>query len=109
MPGAATQLHPIIEDKREDIRRLCERYKVKRLEVFGSAVKCHFDPETSDLDFLVEYLELEPEEHAKAYFGLVEELEALMGRPIDLVMTRAIRNPYFLRSINKNRTTIYER
>lgn len=100
-------MHPVIEDKLEELHCLCERYKVKRLEVFGSAVNGKFDPETSDLDFLVEYQELEPGEHAEAYFGLSEGLESLFGRNVDLVMTSAIKNPYFLRSINKTRTVIF--
>ncbi len=101
-------MHPVIEDKLEELHRLCECYKVKRLEVFGSVVNGKFDPETSDLDFLVEFQELEPGEHAEAYFGLVEGLESLFEREVDLVEASAIRNPYFLRSINKNRITLHE-
>ena len=51
-----------------------------------------FNPRTSDFDFLVEFLPLPEGKHADAYFGLREDLEALFERPIDLVMTQAIRN-----------------
>ena len=61
--------------------------------MFGSAVTDRFDPERSDVDFLVEF------QHVAAslqnYFGLKEALEELLGRPVDLVAPRALRNPYF--------------
>lgn len=98
----------LIEDNRKAIERLCRQYRVQRLEVFGSALTDkHFDAKNSDLDFLVEFLSLQPGEHADAYFGLLEMLQDMFGRHIDLVMTRAIKNPYFLESVNKCREVIY--
>ncbi len=97
-----------IEEKYESLKRLCKQYRVKRFEVFGSSLTGEgFDPENSDLDFLVEFLPLQPGEHANAYFGLLEALQDLFTRSIDLVETKAIRNPYFLESINQNRKEIY--
>ena len=97
----------LIEEKRQDLQRLCVRHRIARLELFGSATKADFDPQTSDLDFLVEFLPLQPGEYADAYFALLESLEALFGRPVDLVMPRAIKNPYFLQSVNQTRTVLY--
>ncbi len=97
-----------IEENYESLKRLCKQYRVKRFEVFGSALTGEgFDPKNSDLDFLVEFLPLQPGEHADAYFGLLEALQDLFTRSIDLVETKAIRNPYFLESINQNRKEIY--
>ena len=97
-----------IQRHRAELVRLCERYRVRKLEVFGSAATGeNFDPRTSDLDFLVEYQPLESAGYARAYFGLLEDLQNLFHRPVDLVMTRAIRNKYFLRGIASSRTTIY--
>jgi hypothetical protein len=97
-----------IEENYESLKRLCKKYRVKRFEVFGSALTGEgFDPKNSDLDFLVEFLPLQPGEHADAYFGLLEALQDLFTRSIDLVETKAIRNPYFLESINQNRKEIY--
>ncbi len=97
-----------IEENYESLKRLCKKYRVKRFEVFGSALTGEgFDPENSDLDFLVEFLPLQPGEHANAYFGLLEALQDLFRCSIDLVETKAIRNPYFLESINQNRKEIY--
>jgi len=91
-----------------DIERLCLRYRVRRLEVFGSASDpSRFDPETSDLDFLVEFQTIPVEEYADAYFGLLEALQTLFGRQVDLIMSEAIRNPYFLEKVNQSREEVY--
>ncbi len=92
---------------RSELAELCRRFRVQQLELFGSAAGGRFDPQRSDLDFLVEFLPLVEGEHADAYFGLRESLEALFGRPIDLVMTKAIRNRYFLQQIEPTRTLMY--
>ncbi len=97
----------LLEDKREEIAELCQRYRVQRLDVFGSAASGDFDAESSDVDFLVEFYPLEPGERAEAYFGLLEGLEALLVSGVDLVMTRAIQNPYFLEAIEAGREVLY--
>ena len=97
----------LIEDNRRELNELCARFNVQRLELFGSAAEGRFDPEISDLDFLVEFLPLQPGQHFDTYFGLLEALETLFQRPVDLVMTRAIKNPYFLRAVHRTRTVLY--
>ena len=98
----------LIEEKRKTIEQLCSQYRVLRLELFGSALTDdNFNPDKSDLDFLVEFLPLKPGEHADAYFGLLEALQDMFGRHIDLVEIKAVRNPYFLESINRSRRQIY--
>lgn len=97
----------LIEDNHESVEQLCRRYRVDRLEVFGSAADGGFDPASSDLDFLVRFESCDPAEHYERYFGLLEALEALFGRPIDLVEAGAMRNPYFIREVSRSRTPIY--
>ena len=97
----------LIEDNKAAIEELCVRFCVARLDVFGSAADGTFDPQHSDLDFLVEFLPLQPGEHFDTYFGLLEGLQDLFERSVDLVMTRAIKNPYFLKSVNQTRTVLY--
>ncbi len=98
----------LIEDKRKELANLCQKHSVERLELFGSALTGdNFDLEKSDTDFLVEFLPLEPGESAHAYFGLLEDLRNLFQRNVDLVMTLAIKNRYFLESINQNREVLY--
>jgi uncharacterized protein len=79
----------------------------KILAVFGSAAGNQFNASTSDIDFLVEYETVSPREHAACYFGLLFALESLFRREIDLVELSAIRNPYFLQAIAKDRVLIY--
>lgn len=97
----------IVDDHTADLGVLARRHGVARLELFGSAATGNFDPATSDLDFLVEFQTTGPEGRFNAYFGLLDDLTELFGRPVDLVSTRAIKNPYFLQSVNKTRRPIY--
>lgn len=79
---------------REAIAHVCDRYGVARLRVFGSAVTGRFDPERSDVDFLVDFLP-EVQDLLGNYLALNEELERIVGRRVDLVMSDAVENPYF--------------
>jgi uncharacterized protein len=97
----------ILEQHGSELAELCQRHRVRTLEIFGSGVDGTFDPTRSDLDFLVEFLPLESGQHADAYFGLLQGLEDLFQRKIDLVMPRAVTNRYFLDSINRNRRLLY--
>ena len=96
-----------IESKREELARVCAKHRVKRLELFGSAAKGGFDASASDLDFLVTFESLRPSEHAESFFGLQEELEALFGRAVELVEASAVRNPYFLKAMERGRMVVY--
>ena len=98
----------LIEDKRDAIEALCRKYGVARLEVFGSAADDTFEPGRSDVDFLIEFLpgqDLGP--WLSLYFDLKGELEQLLGRKVDLVMPAAMRNPYFIREVNRTRVVLY--
>jgi predicted nucleotidyltransferase len=101
-------MHHLIEQRRADIALLCRRYGVRQLEVFGSAARsADFDPATSDADFLVDFQpggDLEPLEQ---FFGLADALARLLGRPVDLVEHRAVRNPFVLAGINRAREVVY--
>ena len=97
----------LVQERREAVEQLCRRFRVRRLELFGSAVGEKFDAETSDLDFLVDFEELAPGEYADTYFGLLEGLKELFERDVDLVMISAVKNPYFLEGIERSRALLY--
>jgi predicted nucleotidyltransferase len=97
----------LIQEHEKELTQLCRRHRVRTLELFGSAANGTFDPDKSDLDFLVDFLPLTPGHRAQAYFGLLFDLEDLFHRKIDLVETSAIENPFFLKAINRNRTVLY--
>jgi hypothetical protein len=96
-----------IDLKREQIAALCRQYHVQRLELFGSALREDFNPECSDLDFLVEFEPLPTGPYAKTYFRFLEALEGLFQRRVDLIVASAIKNPYFRESVERNKTLLY--
>jgi uncharacterized protein len=98
-----------IADNQAAISELCTRFGVQRLEVFGSAASGEgFDPQKSDLDFIVEF---RPDQDLgpwlQHYFALRDALSSLFGFPVDLVMSSAMKNPYFIREANRTRTMLY--
>jgi len=96
-----------VEEQRAAIEALCRRFRVHRLELFGSAVAGEFNPQSSDLDFLVEFEKLQANEYADAYFGLLEELGKLFRRDVDLVVAQSVKNPYLKESIQQSRALLY--
>ncbi len=96
-----------IVERRAELDALCRRFAVSRLEVFGSAVTGAFRNQYSDLDFLVEFQERAGPGYADRYFGLMESLQQLFGRSVDLVVDSAIKNPYFRESIERSKALLY--
>ena len=99
---------PTVANRLDELRDICRRHQIKRLEVFGSAAVGDFNPETSDIDFLVDF----GDAPIKPWFGnhtdLKNDLESLFDRKVDLVSDKAIRNPYFRKSVDATREAIYE-
>src|SRR5689334_14502146 len=103
----AVAMRDQIEQKREQLAQLCRQFHVRRLSLFGSALTSDFDPERSDLDFVVEFEPLASGTYADTYFGLIAALEQLFGRKVDLVESGSVRNPYFRREIEAHQETLY--
>ncbi len=96
----------VLDSHLAEITDLCRRYGVSRLELFGSAASDAFDPQRSDLDFLVQF-DADSSGLFDRYFGLKESLEALYGRRVDLVTAGSLRNPYFIEAVNRSRQLVY--
>lgn len=96
-----------LEIKRDGIARLCRRYGVQRLAVFGSVLHEGFDPDHSDIDVLVSFHEMSPKDYADSYFGLMEELQELLDRPIDLVTESSLTNPWLRREVERHQSVLY--
>ncbi len=96
----------IVQNRHEELRRLCSRYGVLSLALFGSAARDDFES-TSDLDFAVEFAAMTPDDHARNYFGLLKDLQGLFQRKIDLVEVSAVRNPYIRRNIEASQVSLY--
>lgn len=97
----------IIEQNRPAIASICQRRQVQRVELFGSAARGDFQPDRSDVDFLVEFLSYDSPTIADQWFGLQEDLEALLGQTVDLTSLRTAKNQYFLEVVNRNKVTLY--
>jgi len=101
-------MRPSIVAKKPQVAEVCRRLHVRRLEVFGSAVRGDdFDPARSDADFLVEFESDIPINLFDAYFGLQQALERLLGRDVDLITPSAINNPFVQAPINRSRELIH--
>jgi predicted nucleotidyltransferase len=96
-----------LEGKLEAIAALCREYGVDHLDVFGSAAKGTFDPETSDIDFVASFADRENPFYARRYLAFAEALEALFGRNVDLITEQGIKNPYFREEIEETRRKVY--
>lgn len=102
-------MNPLIERHRDAIVALCREYGVTRLELFGSAATDTFDPDRSDVDFIVHYPEgYEFGPWLTRFQDLEKALVDLLGRDVDLVMTSALKNRWFNREAAKTRTVIYD-
>jgi predicted nucleotidyltransferase len=89
----------------KDIDRLCEKYGVANFAVFGSALRENFAND-SDIDCVIEFV-VKDENYFERYFDLKFELEDLFGRNVDLVVEKAIRNPYFKREMDETKKLVY--
>jgi predicted nucleotidyltransferase len=99
----------VLDPYRGDLDKLCRKYSVRRLELFGSAATGAFDPSRSDFDFLVEFDDLSPTAYADAYFSLKHELEVLFARSIDLITESNLANPFFRKRVLAERQPVYAR
>ncbi len=104
--GEAT---PLIAERRSEIADICRRFGVRRLAVFGSAARGKdFDPERSDVDFLVAF---EPAASPLLVLGeflaLRDALAAAVGRPVDLVVEGSVRNPFIRAGIERSAEALY--
>ena len=101
-------MHPFIHQNQSAIAELCRRYRVQRLEVFGSAARgTDFASESSDADFLVEFSPSSDNHTLKAFFGLQADLSQILGRAVDLAESSYLRNPYIQASVNRSREVVY--
>lgn len=93
-----------LEARRAELARICADLGVLRLELFGSGTR---SASPRDLDFLVDLGERPPADYAAAYFALRERLEALFGKPVDLVTPPGLANPYFRERVEHEKILLY--
>ena len=98
----------IIEQNQSKIIALCERYRVQRLDLFGSAAKGNFKPESSDLDFIALFADTASTDYADRYISFAESLEKIFKRPVDVLTERMLGQAEFRQSVEPTRQIVYE-
>jgi predicted nucleotidyltransferase len=97
----------LIELNIQQIIALCQRYKVKNLSVFGSILTDKFH-DKSDVDLLVNFnADHSDYDYVENYFGLKDGLENLLGREVDLLEEKGLKNKYFIQEVNRTKQLIY--
>ncbi len=92
----------------DEIKKVLQNHKVTKAYFFGSICNDKFTKD-SDIDFLISLdKNLDPIEYGDYYFSLLESLRNLLKRDIDLITEQSLKNPYFIKIINKTKKVIYE-
>lgn len=101
-------MNSFLKDRLPEVITLLKKYKVKKAYAFGSVVKEDFDA-GSDIDLLVAFEDnLDPVEYGELYFDLADKLELLLKRHVDLITKPSLKNPYFIKSVDKAKFALYD-
>lgn len=97
----------VIQDRLDDIKLLCKNHRVKSFFLFGSGAKGNYN-QHSDLDFLVQFAEdISLMDYADNYFSLLEGLELITGKRVDLLTEKSLKNPILIEEINRTKEFLY--
>jgi len=105
---AADLVNPHVRPHLAAIEDACRRHHVVSGALFGSATQTESGVVPNDLDVLVTFAPLEPRMKAEEYAALTAELEAIMGMPVDVMVSTAVRNPYLAEEIERTKVVLYE-
>jgi len=98
-----------IENERDKLFELCNKYRVIRLFVFGSLLNGNFNSETSDIDLIVELENLPPVEKGEILMKFWSELEELFSRKVDLLTEKSFKNSYLKNEIENSKFLLYDK
>src|SRR5690606_4296691 len=83
----------LVQNKLDEIIAACQQHHVEALSLFGSAAKNAMH-EDSDIDLLVEFsADMDVLEYADNYFSLLDQLQEILNRKVDLVSSKSLKNP----------------
>lgn len=100
-------MQAILKTNLNSIHQICRAHHVAKLYTFGSVNTERFGAE-SDVDFVVEFLEMPIEAYADNYFELCDDLESVLNRKVDVITVKSIKNPYFKKEVDRTKKLIYE-
>jgi uncharacterized protein len=78
----------LIRAKRDEIQRIAGKHGARNIRVFGSVARGDARPD-SDVDFLID---TEPVTSSWFPAGLVQDLESLLGRHVEVVTERGLNH-----------------
>src|ERR1043165_410383 len=98
----------LIKDNLARIQDVCKKHHVKSFYLIGSAARETDFGSESDVDFLYRFTyenqtETNDIDYAENYFSLLEDLQNVLKRRVDLVSGERNTNPYFINSINQDK------
>jgi predicted nucleotidyltransferase len=103
-----SMIHISVQEKLPDLINILKRHKVKRAYAFGSVCTPRFN-QKSDVDLLISFEEgIDPIEYGDLYWSLDEKIPELLHHPVDILTEKQLRNPYFIKVMNKTKTALYE-
>ncbi len=100
-------MHQIIEANISEIKKLFKEHNVSKAFVFGSICTENFN-ENNDIDFIVKFKQRYFDDYVDNFFSLEEKLQTLLQRNIDILTEENLKNPFFIKVVNKTKTPIYE-
>lgn len=98
----------LIKERPSYFTELCKKYSVDKMYAFGSSITDHFDPQSSDIDIVVNVDISDPADRGEALLSLWNQLEIFFGRKVDLLTEDSIRNPFLKSNIDRTKQLIYD-
>lgn len=98
----------LIKQHIDELKTLCKQCFVSKLHVFGSFAVGKFS-ESSDIDFLVQFSNVDPFDYFDNYMDFKESLELLFNREIDLLEVQTIKNPILKNAVERDKIILYGR
>ena len=105
MDGESREIPALLAEHADAIREFCVRWRLVRLSAFGSVLRDDFRPD-SDIDILIERSSETPVGFAEK-LAMIDELESILERPVDLVYRSGLVNPYMRYQILRTARTLY--
>lgn len=97
----------LINNKLDEIIATCKQHHVEAISLFGSAAKKSMHA-SSDIDLLVLFSkDIDVLEYADNYFSLLEKLQIILNKKVDLVSSRSLKNPILKEEIYQTKVDLY--
>ncbi|MEM1168934.1 MAG: nucleotidyltransferase family protein [Cyanobacteria bacterium P01_H01_bin.35] len=84
------KIRQILQQKREEILNLAAQHGASNIRIFGSVARDE-EREDSDIDFLVD---MEGDRSLLDRIGLIQDLEDLLGRKVDVATVKGLRESF---------------